>query len=268
MVIYRSFKEGPTARKVRRMAIQGLAGTESTLCDSVLLARAVLQQSKQVLVLTGAGISADSGVPIMNSSGSKWRGREYMDLAHPSAFAADPKLIWEWNCEWRSRVAACEPNDAHLALAAWAQKREDVTLVTQNVDGLHERAGHPDVIRLHGSLWKNRCTSCGTEREEASFSYDQLPSSPCCGALERPAIVWFDEKIPADALGRTIQAVQKAIAVLVIGTSGTVFPAAAFIASARRKGALIIDVNPELTEVRSHIKINAKACVVVPSLLA
>jgi NAD-dependent deacetylase len=244
------------------------ATEDDSLVDTIMMARAAMKNSERVLVITGAGISAESGVPTFRGQGGYWRNRHYTDLANPQAFAADPTLVWEWYCERRRTVAACEPNDAHKALAAWARKREGVTLVTQNVDGLHERAGHPDVIRLHGSLWRNRCTACGTEREEHVLSYAELPKSPCCGALERPAIVWFDESIPRDALERSIEAVKSAVSVLVIGTSGVVMPAAAFVAGARDNGALVIEVNPEPSSIQAHLKARAPAATVIPIIFS
>ncbi|MEK7655509.1 MAG: NAD-dependent protein deacylase [Patescibacteria group bacterium] len=242
--------------------------TDDTLVDSIMLTRAAMKNSRCVLVITGAGISAESGVPTFRGAGGYWRNRHFTELAKPEAFAADPKLVWEWYCERRKTVAACEPNAAHHAIAKWAQDRDGVTLVTQNVDGLHERAGHPDVIRLHGSLWRNRCTECGAEREERSLSYDSLPTSPCCWALERPAIVWFDEPIPTDALTRSIEAAQSAIAVLVIGTSGVVMPAAAFVSGAHQNGALVIDVNPDDSSIQAHIKVRTPAAMVLPIILS
>lgn len=249
------------------MTIQQTEPVIDSLSDRIMLARAALKNAGQVFILTGAGISVESGVPTMNGPGSKWRNHRYTDLAHPNAFARDPMLIWQWTCEWRTQVAACEPNQAHLALARFAKSRAGTTLVTQNVDGLHERAGHPDVIRIHGSLWENRCTACGQERQETSLTYENLPLSPCCGALERPAIVWFEEPVPKDALLRSIQAAHKAVVALVIGTSGVVTPAAAFISQAARHGALIIDVNPHATAVSSHIKIKLGAGAALPSIL-
>lgn len=243
------------------------AAEDDTLVDAIMTARGAMKNAERVLVITGAGISAESGVPTFRGPGGYWRNRHYTELANPEAFAADPKLVWEWYCERRRTVAACEPNAAHHALARWAQGRGGVTLVTQNVDGLHERAGHPDVVRLHGSLWMNRCTACGAEREERALAYGELPTSPCCGELERPAIVWFDEAIPGDALAQSIAAVQSAVAVLVIGTSGAVMPAAAFVSGARQNGALVVEVNPDLSSIPAHIKVMAPAALALPLIL-
>lgn len=243
---------------------------QSQSSDPALLKRAkdALEGAQNVLVITGAGISAESGVPTFRGEGGYWRNRHYSDLANPDAFAADPMLVWEWYCERRQKVAACAPNDAHRTLAEWSNARNGVTLVTQNVDGLHERAGHLDVVRLHGSLWKNRCTSCGIEREEEALSYTALPSSLCCEAPERPAIVWFDESISRETIKRSLQAVWSAQVVLVIGTSGVVMPAVGFVRSARERGATIIDVNPEGSSIDAHIAIAQKAGDVIPQLLS
>lgn len=231
-------------------------------------AKSSLHRASNVLVMTGAGISAESGVPTFRGEGGYWRNHHYSDLANPEAFAKDPGLVWEWYCERRQKVASCTPNAAHRALAEWSKTRGGVTLVTQNVDGLHERAEHPDVVRLHGSLWKNRCTACGVERDETAQSYTTLPRSECCDALERPAIVWFDENISREAVQRSLQAVRSAQVVLVIGTSGVVWPAVGFIRDARERGAMVIDVNPDGSTVASHIAIAQRAGDVIPLLLS
>jgi len=236
--------------------------------DDLETAKRFVDSAENILVLTGAGISAESGVPTFRGAGGYWRDRHYSDLANPEAFAADPRLVWEWYCERRQTVASCKPNAAHRALAAWSRRRAGSSLVTQNVDGLHERAGHAETIRLHGSLWRNRCTACGGEREEATLQYEELPMSPCCGALERPAIVWFDESIEREWIHRALIAVRTAQVVLVIGTSGIVMPAASFVRMAREIGATIIDVNPEGSSINAHIAIVRKAGDVIPSLLS
>lgn len=236
--------------------------------DPIADSRELLLVAKRVLVVTGAGISAESGVPTFRGPGGYWRNRHFSELACPEAFARDPRLVWEWYCERRRTVAACKPNTAHIALAEWAKRREGVTLVTQNVDGLHERAGHPDVIRMHGSLWKNRCTECGIEREVSELSYDQMPRSPCCNANERPAIVWFGEMIPAASITRASTAAVDADAVLVIGTSGIVYPAAGLAATARRHGASVINVNPDATNIDAEIDLRSNAGDVIPLLVS
>ncbi len=220
------------------------------------------------LVITGAGISAESGVPTFRGAGERWRNKHFSELASPEAFAKDPREIWDWYLYRRVLVAACKPNGAHQALADWAKRRPGAALVTQNVDGLHERAGHPDVIRFHGSLWKNRCTACGAERDDDALSYDDLPHSPCCDALERPAIVWFGETISSETISSAALAVMRAKLVLVIGTSGVVWPAAGLIEMAQDHSALVIDVNPDDPCIRADISIRLPAGVAVPAILS
>lgn len=240
---------------------------EARQSDPINAARRALKDVKRVLVLTGAGISVESGVPTFRGAGERWRDKHFSELANQEAFKADPREIWDWYLYRRSVVAACEPNHAHRALAEWAKRRKGVTLVTQNVDGLHERAGHPDVIRLHGSLWKNRCTSCGQEREENSLSYDELPHSPCCRALERPGIVWFGETLPTMSVRAALVAARSVAVLIVVGTSGAVYPAASYVALAHGSGAVVIDVNPEDNDVPSDIAIRQTAATAVPLLL-
>ena len=231
-------------------------------------AKRLFALAKTVLVITGAGISAESGVPTFRGAGGYWRNKHFSDLATPEAFAANPQEVWEWYCSRRQTVTACQPNAAHIALTEWAKRRSGITLVTQNVDGLHERAGHPDVVRLHGTLWMNRCTACGTEREDRSLSYDALPQSPCCRAPERPAIVWFGECIPEEPLNRAHRATLDSEAVLVIGTSGVVYPAAGFVERCAERGIPVIDVNPDLTSLPSTIAITANAADAIPLILS
>lgn len=239
--------------------------------DPVSEARVVLASAKRILILTGAGISAESGVPTFRGEGGYWRNRSFQDLANPKAFAEDPRLVWDWYLMRRQTVAECLPNAAHQALARWAEFARwtrDVHLYTQNVDGLHEAAGHPDVERLHGSLWRNRCTHCGLEREEKSLSYESLPTSPCCGALERPAIVWFGEDLPREVFLRALLEARRAQVVLVVGTSGVVMPAAGLIEMASVRSSIVIDVNPDDNAVVANLKIRGQASAVLPCLLA
>jgi len=238
--------------------------------DVVSQARSVLTLAKRVVILTGAGISAESGVPTFRGADGYWRNKSFEELANPQAFAADPRLVWEWYLMRRQTVAKCRPNAAHQALAAWAKAKpitRSVHLFTQNVDGLHEAAGHPDVERLHGSLWRNRCTACGLEREERSLEYPELPLSPCCGALERPAIVWFGESLPRRSILKAFTASLACEAVLVVGTSGVVSPACQVIDTAHRHGAIVIDVNTDEYAVLADIELLGPAASLIPCIL-
>lgn len=241
-------------------------------------ARALLSGAHRVVVFTGAGVSAESGVPTFRGPGGLWKTFRPEQLATPKAFARDPRLVWEWYGWRRELLASCRPNLAHVALARWMLQREGVTLVTQNVDDLHERAGTPELMKLHGSLFEDRCSGCGraaaahrrtdgpTDRDDGTM----LPLCPECGALLRPGVVWFGEMLPPDALARAYQRAGEANAVLVIGTTGAVYPAAGIVHEARAEGAAIIVVDPGQTEYDAvaDIRLTGPAGELVPPLLA
>lgn len=230
-------------------------------------ARRFLGMCERILVITGAGISAESGIPTFQGEGQRWRDQDIRKLATAQAFEDDPRLIWDWYLYRRRVVARSEPNIAHLTLAFWAKSCPGITLVTQNVDGLHERAGHPDVLRIHGTLWRNRCTRCEAERAEHSLSYDELPRSPCCGALERPAIVWFGERMTQPVLERAFEAAMQAEAVITIGTSGSVATAPRLARIGRANYAEIFDINLGLSCIDAHWRFVGTASEVVPALV-
>lgn len=211
----------------------------SSLDEAVAAIRA--RKPRKVVFMTGAGVSADSGIPTFRGSGGLWRDFRPEELATPAAFRRDPKLVWEWY-EWRrGLIREARPNAAHEAIARVA----DAAVVTQNVDSLHTRAGSADVIELHGNIFRVRCT-----REHATQMriepFDDVPPRCECGALLRPDVVWFGEELPADAITRTIGAMRSADVVIVIGTSGVVYPAAGFITMHE---GLSIEVNPETSGV-------------------
>jgi len=228
--------------------------------------RDAIRAARFLFVLTGAGVSAESGVPTFRGAGGYWRERSFQELATPGAFARDPRLVWDWYLERRRTVRACEPNPAHRALAAWSERGAGL-LVTQNVDDLHERAGHRGAVHVHGSLWRNRCTACGAERDHDALEYPELPRSPCCGALERPGVVWFGEALPAAAIHAALEAAQRADEALAVGTSGLVQPAAGFVQLARDRGARIVDVNPERSGIPAHVSLLMPAGEALPRIL-
>ncbi len=229
-------------------------------------ARKVIAQARALLVLTGSGISAESGVPTFRGPGGYWRNRSYLELATPQAFDRDPRLVWDWYLERRRTVSGCEPNAAHRALARWSLARRG-TLITQNVDDLHERAGHAGVVHYHGSLFRNRCYACDQEREARELHYDDLPRSACCGAVERPGVVWFGEAIPEDARRAADIAVRDADALLVVGTSAVVYPAAYLAERARGRGVPVIEVNPEETPLQAEVALRMTAAAALPAIL-
>ena len=208
-----------------------------------------LRSARRLVVLTGTGVSAASGVPTFRSNDGLWRSYRPDDLATPEAFAHDPKTVWEWYDWRRSVLATCLPNAAHDVLAKWSG-RPGFTLITQNVDGLHERAGTANVIRFHGSIWDLRCAAdCGAPSwEDRTTPLATLPPlCPSCGGLARPAVVWFGEAIDTDVLERSSEAAAAADVFLSVGTSSLVFPAAALLHQARRAGAFTAEINPGAT---------------------
>jgi NAD-dependent deacetylase len=246
-------------------------------------ARALLQDAQRLLVFTGAGVSAESGVPTFRGAGGLWNAMRPEELATPEAFARDPRLVWEWYGWRRELVARCLPNAAHAAIARRAVARPETAVVTQNVDGLHQRAAReaasgqaPPVIALHGSLFGARCTrwpACPTrgphDAPVDAARADTLPRCPACGALLRPDVVWFGETLDPADLEAAFAAAGRADACLVVGTSAVVQPAASVAAAAARAGAPLIEVNAEgtpLTRVAA-VSLRARAAEAVPALL-
>ena len=224
-----------------------------------------------VLVLTGAGVSKESGIATFRDDGGVWEGVDPMTVATPRAFAADPDRVWRFYDARRTQAAAARPNPAHRAIAALEDTGRPFLLATQNVDGLHERAGSRALVRLHGSLWILRCTVEGTEKEDLRPTLGPLPPRcASCGAILRPAVVWFDEPLPVEAFHRAQQAARDAELVLVVGTSSLVYPAAALPLASVEAGAYVAEINPERTPLSSqvHEHLAGPAGVVIPALLA
>jgi len=209
----------------------------------------------RVTVLTGAGVSAASGVPTFRGPDGLWKDFRPEELATPEAFARDPKTVWEWY-DWRRQlVAQCRPNRAHEVLALWSRRYPSFALVTQNVDGLHERAGTENVVRFHGSLWEVSCWGqCRAGSwPDMTVPFPRLPPScPHCDGPLRPGVVWFGEAIPEEALEATGRALDCDLC-LVVGTSSVVYPAAGLSAQARRRGAFLVEINPEATPASTEI---------------
>lgn len=207
---------------------------------------AALRQARRVVVLTGAGASAESGVPTFRGAGGLWKGYDPMQLATPEAFARDPHEVWEWYDWRRQKVAACRPNPGHEALAELERRIPEFLLVTQNVDRLHQDAGSEKVVELHGDIWTLRCSArCGHEAEDRRTPIPELPACPACGAPLRPGVVWFGEALPPGALDRAVAATRVCEVFLVVGTSSVVYPAASLTPLAAASGARVFEVNPE-----------------------
>jgi len=237
--------------------------------DKIEAAAEVLRGAERVVALTGAGISAESGVPTFRGPDGLWKTYRAEELATPEAFQADPVLVWEWY-EWRrGRVAAVEPNPGHIVLARWQTTFRSFTLITQNVDGLHAKAGSADVVELHGNIWKLRCTAEGTVTENRAHPLPELPPRcPACGALLRPHIVWFGEPLDRATLGRAFAASEACDVILTIGTSAVVHPAASLPLTAAAAGARVIEVNPEPTPLTlsAHVSLRGPSGVILPAV--
>lgn len=210
-----------------------------------------LTPTARITVLTGAGVSAASGVPTFRGSDGLWKNFKPEALATAEAFGRDPGLVWEWYAWRRFRIAACDPNDAHRVLAGWSRRFPNFKLITQNVDGLHERAGTEDTIRLHGSIWEVSCWQ-GCSKSPARWRDDTVtfkeipPKCPYCGSLIRPGVVWFGETLEPQVITQAWQAANCDV-FITIGTSSVVYPAAGFVEQAKKHGAFTVEINPEAT---------------------
>jgi NAD-dependent deacetylase len=210
-------------------------------------ARYWIRAANSIAVLTGAGISAESGVPTFRDAGGLWRNFRFEDLATPEAFKRDPKLVWDWYNFRRERIAEAQPNAGHKALVELEARKSEFTLITQNVDGLHDLAGSKNVLKLHGDIWQLCCTKCGTPWIDRRPSLPDLPPHCLCGGLARPGVVWFGEPLPRTVLTEAVQAVKSLEILLVIGTSAIVYPAADLIPLAKAHGRTVIEINPDET---------------------
>ena len=236
-------------------------------------ARALLAGVRRLAVLTGAGMSAESGVPTFRDAQTGlWSRFDPMQLASPDGFRADAPLVWRWYAWRRQLVARAQPNAGHRALAQAAGSLEWLRIVTQNVDGLHQRAGSRDVIEIHGNILRSRCLDgCGVCYElPKDLPAGEPPRCPGCGSWLRPDVVWFGEMLDPAHLHAAEAAVTGAEALLVVGTSGLVYPAAGLPRQARRAGVRVIIVNPQPTEIDSvaDVIVTGAAGVVLPPLLA
>ena len=217
--------------------------------DSITAVRASVVAAESIVALTGAGISAESGIPTFRGKDGLWRNFSAQALATPEAFRRDPKLVWEWYDWRRCLIRKAEPNAGHRALAELerrqATRRGSFILITQNVDGLHDRAGNESTLKLHGDIWVVRCVGCGEERRNEETPLEELPPRCGCGAWLRPGVVWFGEELPRGVWERAVEACSRAKILLVIGTSAMVYPAAGLAQVARDAGAKVAVVNPE-----------------------
>jgi len=208
----------------------------------------VLQDANSVAVLTGAGISAESGIPTFRGEEGLWKKYRPEELATPTAFSQDPKLVWEWYDWRRGIIGQKEPNPGHKVIARWEETFPTVSLITQNIDGLHQKAGSKNIWELHGNIWKLRCTEEGTITENYDTPLKEIPPlCPDCGALLRPHVVWFGESLSPTILQKSIQLSSECNVMFVVGTSAVVQPAASLPFEASEAGAKIVEINLDPT---------------------
>jgi len=231
-------------------------------------AAALLGRVTNLVAFTGAGVSAESGVPTFRGAEGVWKEFRAEEVATPEAFGRDPKLVWEFYNHRRNRLAEVQPNPAHRVLADFERRFPRFTLVTQNIDGLHALAGSRNVLELHGNLGRVRCTGCGRVFDKRGERLGELPACEACGALLRPDVVWFGELLPQDVWSASLAAVEECEAILVVGTSAVVYPAAGLVEVASRRGATIVVVNLEPTAASelADVSLHGKAGEVLPAL--
>lgn len=212
-----------------------------------------LHGMKRVAVLTGAGISAESGIPTFRGKDGLWKKHRAEELATPSAFSENPKLVWEWYDWRRGLIAPKEPNSGHRVLARWEKIFPSFALITQNIDGLHQKADSKNILELHGNIWKLRCMEEGTITENHEAPLEEIPPHcPDCGALLRPHVVWFGEPLPSSILHKAFLLSSSCEIMFVVGTSAIVQPAASLPLTASEAGAKIVEINPDPTPLTSY----------------
>jgi len=213
----------------------------------------ILCQTKQIVVLTGAGISAESGIPTFRGEEGLWKQYRAEDLATPIAFIKDPKLVWEWYDWRRGIIASKKPNAGHKILGRWEKIFPNFILITQNIDGLHQKAGSKNILELHGNIWKVRCTEERTITENHDIPLEEIPPHcPDCGALLRPHVVWFGESLSSSVLYKAFQVSSSCEIIFSIGTSAVVQPAASLPFAAAEANAKIVEINPDPTPLTSY----------------
>lgn len=227
-----------------------------------------LKQAEKLIFVTGAGISQESGIPTFRGKDGLWRKYDAMKLATIDAFYENPKLVWEWYEERRQNILAAKPNLGHVAIAE-LEAQKQVHVLTQNIDGLHQRAGSKSVYELHGSIITIKCTVCDF-KDKISSSFSELPPVCKCGNILRPDVVWFGEPLPQDVWGAAINHSSSCDLMVVVGTSLAVSPANLLPAYAKQNGATLIEVNPEETPMSGtmDLSIRSSAARALPELVS
>jgi NAD-dependent deacetylase len=234
--------------------------------------RARLARARSLVVFTGAGVSQESGLGTFRGPGGLWERFRPEDLATPEAFARDPGLVWRWYASRFAAMREAQPNPGHLVIARWGARFPSLVVVTQNIDRLHQRAGSREVLELHGTVWESRCMRCGKARATEDLlaeAGESLPPPPCaCGGRLRPAVVWFGERLPERVFARALDAARRSDALIAVGTSATVWPAAGLIEEAGAAGALVVEVNREPSALSglADVALSGAAGVILPAL--
>jgi NAD-dependent deacetylase len=231
-----------------------------SIADILDEAAAILRSAERVAVMTGAGISAESGLATFRGAGGLWEGHAVEEVATPAAFRRDPGLVWRFYNARRASLATVSPNPGHHALVALEDRlgQDRFTLITQNVDGLHRAAGSKRVLELHGSLLRVRCSGCGQIEQRGTEPLPDLPRCPACNELLRPDVVWFHEALPEGIWQEAESAARACQCFLVVGTSAIVYPAAGLIYLARDRGAKIIEINIAATEASGDVDVTLR----------
>jgi NAD-dependent deacetylase len=241
---------------------------EGGIFSERLLAK--LRQADAVAVFTGAGISAESGVPTFRGSEGLWKKFKPEELATFDAFVRNPEIVWEWYSYRKELISSVRPNRGHEAIAEMEKRHRNFSVITQNIDNLHRRAGSRNVFELHGNIERNYCIGCGkycTNEEIAAQA--KAPRCASCGNLVRPDVVWFGEMLPAEEWNKSVRAAERSEVFLAVGTSAAVYPAASLPQIARRGGAYVVEVNVEPTEISRAVDetILGKAGEILPALV-
>jgi NAD-dependent deacetylase len=234
--------------------------------------RGRIARSRGILAITGAGISAESGVPTFRTNGGLWQKSDATRFATPEGFAADPEAAWRWYDERRRQVAQARPNPAHLALARLEHQGKRVFIVTQNVDDLHERAGSTQVVHIHGSIWRTRCERDGAVEENREVPLKEIPPLCPCGSELRPDVVWFGEPLPREAIEQVnhhLLAAESNVC-LVIGTEATFGYIVQWAHAAKEQGALLVTINPRRTVIDelADLHLAGPAGAILPKLVS
>ncbi len=230
----------------------------------------ILSSAKNVVVITGAGVSAESGVPTFRGEDGLWKNFRAEDLATPWAFRKDPELVWRWYDWRRGIIGKASPNPGHVAIKEMEDIFPEFLLITQNVDGLHRRAGSRSIIEIHGNLWRVYCVDCGKKGELLDVPLKDIPPRcDSCGGLLRPDVVWFGESLDMELLDLSYRALSSCDAVLVCGTSGVVQPVASFPSYAKTSGAKVVEVNLERTPISdvADVSLYGKSAEILPRIV-